>query len=157
MRKTLMLPALVAGLGLSFAALAADRHDRGDHHRHHRGPMMEELRQLDLSEDQRSAVRKLFEDQREQFRAERESLRALHQAWNATIPGTPAYRTAAAKLADAQAEAARTRVQRHAETRTQIYGLLTETQKAQFREELAKQPERRGPRDEDERPEAPKK
>jgi Spy/CpxP family protein refolding chaperone len=141
MRKTFFLPAaLLAGLGLSLAAYAYghgqdDGYDEGPHHAMHEAMHM--LHQLDLSTDQRDQIHALIEGAFKDFHAERASLRQMHHQVMVTPPDSPDFAPAVSQLADAEANAARARVQRHAELKTKIYAILTDAQKAKLADLIA--------------------
>lgn len=140
--KQKFIPALLlAAAGLSTAALAqpADSgpdggpgRDRAGWHHRHGGPLREELRQLDLSQMQKAGIKQIVDAARPQMRAQREALHTQRKAFDTATPGSAAYQNAAANLAEAEAGAARARVQQQAALRTQIYALLTDAQKSQL-------------------------
>lgn len=146
MRRTIMTAALISGFALSTTAVA-DPGPRGPGPG--RSPFMHELKELDLSADQKSQIKALFETQREQHRAlpESDGLHELRRSFDRATPGSPEYNSLAAQLADREATQAREQVQQMAEMRTQVYGLLTVAQRKQLATNLAQAPEPPPPRD----------
>lgn len=144
---------LGAGILLSSAAFAGPGlgPDGGPDHGpgpHRGGPFLHELRDLDLSEAQRTQIRGLFEARRDAGRVSLDALRDLHRRFDLAIPGSAAYGTLTTQLADAESAAVRDRVQAAAELRTQVYALLTPAQRQQLATELAKIARRPPPLDE---------
>jgi Spy/CpxP family protein refolding chaperone len=149
MRRFLTSASLIASLALTGVAVAGAGAGP-DGHRHGPGPggpFMRELRDLDLSDAQKSQIRGFFGAVRDEARTSRDAMRELHRSYDQAVPGTPAFRTLTAQLADAEAAQARERVQKMADIRTQVYGVLTPDQRKQLAVELAKLPE--FPADED--------
>ncbi|WP_293370506.1 Spy/CpxP family protein refolding chaperone [Nevskia sp.] len=116
---------------------------RGGHHgRHHGGPFMHQLKSLDLSEAQRSSIRTAIKASFESGKAQHESMRSLHRSMLTATPGSAGYGTLVNQLADAEANAARDRVQKMAALKGEIYAMLTDAQKTQLTEKLQNLPER---------------
>ncbi|MDR3416616.1 MAG: Spy/CpxP family protein refolding chaperone [Nevskia sp.] len=147
MRKLILLPtAVLAAAMLCTAVQAQDSSSssggsssgsssgamHGWHHHHHGGALMFVLRKLDLSAEQKASVKQLMQQAHGQLKPQMEALRADRQAFNEATPGSSGYATAAANLAQAAGAAATARVQEEATLRTQIYGLLTDPQKAEL-------------------------
>jgi Spy/CpxP family protein refolding chaperone len=141
MRRLIASTSLIAGLALSAAAFA----DRGPGPDGHGpgpgGPFMHEVRELDLSEAQRTQIKGFFDAVRQQGKASHEALRELHRSYSLATPGSSEFRTLTARLADAEAADARERVATMAELQTQVYGVLTPDQRSQLAAALAKLPE----------------
>ena len=116
---------------------------------HHGGPFMHELKSLDLSEAQRASIRTAMKSAWESGRSQHDALRSLQRAALLTPPSAPNYGSVVNQLADAEANAARDRVQRLAALKGEIYGMLTDAQKATLNEKLKNLPEppTRGARD----------
>ena len=143
MRRSTASAALIAGLALSAAAFAGrepgpDGHGRGPGPGE---PFMHEVRELDLSEAQRSQIKGYFDAVRQQGKASHEALRELHHSYSLATPGSSEFRSLTAKLADAEAADARERVATMAELRTEVYGVLTPDQRSQLATALANLPE----------------
>lgn len=142
---------LVAAAGFSsfaFAATAAEppgtptsatstSMHKGMHHGmhhwrgHHRGSM-DMLRKLDLTDTQRTDIKRMMREEHDQAKPEMQALMEKRMAFENATPGTPEYQTAAQQLAQAEAQAAQTRVTRHAAMRTKIYNELTPEQRTKL-------------------------
>lgn len=103
-------------------------HHHRFHRMHHRGHGMSALRQLDLTEAQRTSIHKLTRESFQQARAGMDDLHQKRMAFEKATPGTAAYQSAASDLAKAEASAAQSRVMRRADLNTKIYNLLTTEQ-----------------------------
>jgi Spy/CpxP family protein refolding chaperone len=133
MRKTHLLSvALVAILGCAPLAFA----QQAGHawHGHHHGMAMggHMYDQLNLSDAQRTQIKQLTQQDFAQAKPQMQALRQARQAFESASPGTAAYQTASSNLAEAEADAARTRTTNQANLRAQIYQLLTPTQRTQL-------------------------
>lgn len=132
MRKTYLLSAaLVAVLGcapLAFAQQAG--HGWHGHHGMAMGGHMYD--QLNLSDAQRAQIKQLTQQDFAQAKPQMQALRQARQAFESTAPGTADYQTAASNLAEAEADAARTRTTNRANLRAQIYQVLTPAQRTQL-------------------------
>ena len=132
MRKTYLLSAaLVAVLGcapLAFAQQAG--HDWHGHHGMAMGGHMYD--QLNLSDAQRTQIKQLTQQDFAQAKPQMQALRQARQTFESASPGTADYQTAASNLAEAEADAARTRTTNRANLRAQIYQVLTPTQRTQL-------------------------
>jgi|GEM_PF-243862 len=106
---------------------------RGHHHGHHkhfrRGHDME-LRKLNLSDEQHSSIKQIVKDSFSQNRTQWQALRQQRQAFESMTPDQVGYQAAADRLAQAEADATKLRVQQRANVRAQIYAVLTPQQKA---------------------------
>ncbi len=141
MRKHITLGlVLSSAMALSTVALAAPAsapagHGAGMHHHggrsHHRGHDMG-LRKLDLTDAQRASVKQIMKDSFSQNRTQRQTLRQQRQAFASMTPDQVGYQTAAARLAQAEGDATRARVQQKADVRAKIYAVLTPQQKAEM-------------------------
>jgi Spy/CpxP family protein refolding chaperone len=133
MRKTHLLSvALVAILGCAPLAFA----QQAGHawHGHHHGMAMggHMYDQLNLSDAQRTQIKQLTQQDFAQAKPQMQALRQARQAFESASPGTAAYQTASSNLAEAEADAARTRTTNQANLRAQIYQLLTPAQRTQL-------------------------
>lgn len=99
---------------------------RGGHHG------MGILRQLDLTDAQRTSVHQLMQQNFEQARPKMEAVRSKRQAFENTTPGSANYQATANDLAQAEATAIHARVLREATLRSKIYGLLTPAQRTKL-------------------------
>lgn len=88
--------------------------------------------QLNLSDTQRSQIRQLISQDFAQAKPQMQTLRQARKAFEAAVPGSADYQTAASNLAEAEADAARARAIGHANLRAQIYQLLTPEQRTQL-------------------------
>lgn len=121
---------LAAVCGASVALAEPPDGARPPHHGPHGAPpILRELRELDLTDSQRSQIKPLLESARETMRGNAGNLHKTRLQFEQQVPGSPAYASATSALADAEADFARVRVQKEAELRTQIYAVLTDQQK----------------------------
>lgn len=135
MRKLIFLPAVVLAAAMLSTAVNAQDHGPGPggwHHHHRGGALMHELKELNLSDAQKASVKELFKTSRQQLKPQMEAVMTQRQALIAATPGTAAFQTATASLAQAASTAAAARVQDEATLVTQIYNLLTDAQKTQW-------------------------
>lgn len=132
MRKTYLLSAaLVTALGCAPLAFAQQSgHAWHGHHGMAMGGQMYD--QLNLSDAQRTQIRQLTQQSFAQAKSQMQALRQARQAFESATPGTADYQSAAGNLAEAEADAARTRTANHANLRAQIYQLLTPSQRTQL-------------------------
>lgn len=132
MRKTYLLSAaLVAMLGCAPLAFA----QQTDHawHGHHGMAMGGHMYdQLNLSDAQHTQIKQLTRQTLAQAKPQMQALRQARQAFESATPGTAGYQTAASNLAEAEADAARTRTTTRANLRAQIYQVLTPAQRTQL-------------------------
>ena len=136
MRKNITL-GLILGSTLALATLAVaaptgqgpgmheGRHSHG--HGHDMG-----LRKLDLTDAQRASIKQIMHASFAQNKAQWATLRQQRSAFESMTPDQVGYQAAAARLAQAEGDATRVRVQQKATVRAQIYALLTPTQKAKM-------------------------
>lgn len=90
------------------------------------------FQQLNLTDSQKSSVRKLMRESFAKARPELQALQEKRMAFNQATPGSANYRAMANDLAQAQASAAHAEVLREADLRTKIYELLTPAQRQQL-------------------------
>lgn len=161
-RRSSLVAALCAGLMLAAPQFAAaqppgaepgpdhsreagadpSRHPGGDHGRHHRGgPFFGELKALDLSDAQRDSIRTAMKSQWQAMRSEHEALRKLQRAVDTATPDSSGYAGLVNRLADAQANAARDRVQKQAALKAEVFAMLTPAQQSKLADQLRKLPE----------------
>ncbi len=95
------------------------------------GALLRQVRQLDLSDQQRQRVRDLFAQERKQRQSN-----ASRPAVDVSVIGDPGSRGYAKAVQDAKNRAVE-RIQRQSELATQIYGVLTSVQKRQLATLLA--------------------
>ena len=151
--KPTLAAALAAGFLIAvphFAAAECDEPPRsehggrehgGGHHGHHPGgPFLRELKSLVLSDAQRSSIRNAVKASFEAGRGQHEAIRSLHRAVLTTPPDSAGYTALVNQLADAEADAARDRVQTLAALKGEIYAMLTDAQKARLTEKLRNLP-----------------
>ena len=150
--KSSLAAALAAGLLIAapqFALAEADtatpdapREHGGRHHGgHHGGPFLREVKSLDLSDTQRSSIRTAVKASFDAGKAQHDAQRSLRRQLMTTAPGSAGYSALVNQLADAEANAARDRVQRMASLNGEVYAMLNAAQKAQLTEKLKNLPE----------------
>ncbi len=133
MRKLIFLPAVLLAAAMLSTAVSAQAPDAGPGWHHHpHGELMHALKELNLSDEQKASVKQLFKQTHEQLKPQMQALMSDREALIAATPGTAAYQTAATNLAQAASTAASARVQSETALVTQVYGLLTDAQKAQW-------------------------
>ena len=132
MRKTTVLSAvLVAALGCTpFAFAQQSGHAWHGHHGIAMGTHM--YGKLNLSDAQRTQIKQLQQQSFVQAKPQMQTLRKARQAFATATPGTAAYQTAASNMAEAEADAARSRATRRADLRAQVYQILTPAQRTQL-------------------------
>ncbi|MEO8998907.1 MAG: Spy/CpxP family protein refolding chaperone [Rhodanobacter sp.] len=147
MRKNITLGLiLTSAMALTAIAVAAPAgHADGMHqgrHSHRHGQDMG-LKKLNLTDAQRASIKQIVHGSFAQNKTQWQALRQQRNALESMTPDQVGYQTAAASLAQAEADATRVRVQQKATVRAQIYAVLTSTQKAQMASmKLAKQARR---------------
>lgn len=141
-----MASALACGSVAVAAGPAGGSHGWHGHHGHHgqrgHGPMMM-LGKLDLSDAQRAQIKQIVANSRNQDRPARKALHEQRKAFRAMTPDAAGYQSAAASLARAEGQATQERVQRMANLRAQIYGVLTPAQRSQLAADKAQKQARR--------------
>ncbi len=141
--RPFLLPAgiLIAGLALNQAVLAdtagtpAAPPAGGHAHQGHRWRMpafARALHQVRLTDAQKSQIHTLLRADHEAMRAQFESLRDQHLAFDRAVPGTSDFTIAQANLLQAETAAVQTHLQHEADLHTKIYALLTDDQKTQL-------------------------
>lgn len=143
MRKSTLLSAvLVAALGCTpFAFAQQAGHAWHGHHGMAMGGHM--YSKLGLSDAQRTQIKQMTRQDFAQSKPQRQALRRARQAYESATPGTAAYQTAVSNMAEAEADAARSRATNRANLRAQIYQVLTPTQRTQLADLRAQRQERR--------------
>lgn len=130
-----MASALACGSVAVAAGPAGGGHGWHGHRGHHaqrgHGSMMM-LGKLDLSDAQRAQIKQIVANSRSQDRPAYKALRDQRKAFRAMTPDAAGYQSAAANLARAEGQATQERVQRQANVRAQIYGVLTSAQRSQL-------------------------
>lgn len=135
MRKTFLVPAiLAAAIGCApFTTATAQGAPGAGWHGHHGmsigGQMYDKL---NLTDAQRDQIKQLTQQSFAQAKSQMQALRQARQAYESAVPGTSAYQSATSALAQAESDAASTRVTRQANLRAQIYQVLTPTQRDQL-------------------------
>jgi periplasmic protein CpxP/Spy len=136
MRKNITLGLILGStLALATVAMAAPvGQDAGMHHGrpgHGHGHDMA-FRKLDLTDAQRASIKQIMHASFAQNKTQWTALRQQRSAFESMTPDQVGYQAAAARLAQAEGDATRARVQQKATVRAQIYALLTPTQKAKM-------------------------
>lgn len=142
MRKHITL-GLVLSLAMAFStfALAAPapapaghgagmQHHGGRSHGHGHGHHGMGFQKLNLTDAQRASVKQIMKDSFAQNRTQSQTLRQQRSAFASMTPDQVGYQAAAARLAQAEGDATRVRVQQKANVRAKIYAVLTPQQKA---------------------------
>jgi periplasmic protein CpxP/Spy len=136
MRKNITLGLILGStLALATVAMAAPvGQDAGMHHgRHGHGHGHDmAFRKLDLTDAQRASIKQIMHASFAQNKTQWTALRQQRSAFESMTPDQVGYQAAAARLAQAEGDATRVRVQQKATVRAQIYALLTPTQKAKM-------------------------
>lgn len=136
MRKNITL-GLILGSTLALATLAVAApagQDAGMHqgrHSHGQGHEMG-FKKLDLSDAQRASIKQIMQTSHAQNKTQWEALRQQRSAFESMTPDQVGYQAAAARLAQAEGDATRVRVQQKATVRAQVYTVLTPVQKAKM-------------------------
>lgn len=136
MRKNITL-GLILGSTLALATLAVAApigQDGGMHqgrHSHGHGHDMA-FSKLDLTDAQRASIKQIMHASFAQNKSQWTALRQQRSAFESMTPDQVGYQAAAARLAQAEADATRVRVQQKATVRAQVYALLTPAQKAKM-------------------------
>jgi Spy/CpxP family protein refolding chaperone len=143
-RTRAIVIAALAAAGLAgvavHAATASDTASQGyDEHRwhgHHHGPagrFMHVLKQLNLSAEQKTQIKSIFEAAKPQFQALGANMRSNAEALAGMSPTDAGY---PALLATAKTNAA-ARIQQMSDVKAQIYAVLTKAQQEQIPQILA--------------------
>lgn len=140
MRKNITL-GLILGSTLALATLAVaapsgqeegmhqGHHSRGQEHGRGHGMGFDKL---DLSDAQRASIKQIMQTSHGANKTQWEALRQQRSAFEQMTPDQVGYQAAAARLAQAEADATRVRVQQKATVRAKVYALLTPEQKARM-------------------------
>jgi Spy/CpxP family protein refolding chaperone len=134
MRKNITL-GLILGSSLALVTLAMAApagQDAGMHHGRHAHGQDMAFRKLDLTDAQRASIRQIMHASFAQNKTQWTALRQQRGAFESMTPDQVGYQAAAARLAQAEGDATRVRVQQKASVRAQIYALLTPAQKAKM-------------------------
>lgn len=139
MRKTILRGTLLAAaIGCAPLALAATPQQPATasssamHKRAMLSHGMGMVAGLELTDTQRARIRELVQQNIREGRADIQPMRPTRRAFYGATPGSTDFKAATDKLASAAAEQARKRVQREADLRTKIYGVLTPAQRTKF-------------------------
>ncbi|MGC1549505.1 MAG: Spy/CpxP family protein refolding chaperone [Rhodanobacter sp.] len=133
MRKSITL-SLVLASAMALTSLAVVAQDGGPHggwHHGHGGQGME-FSKLNLTDAQRASIKQIMQSSFGQNKTQRQALQQQRQAFEAMTPDQAGYQAAATSLGQAEATALQARVQQRATVQTQIYAVLTATQKMQL-------------------------
>lgn len=144
MRKSLILGlALASALALGTAAVAAPMGHGAWHHGGHGHHGMAALHKLNLSDTQKASIRQIMKDGFAASKAQRQAVFQQRKAFESLTPDQAGYQAAADHLAQAEADATRTRVQQRARMRAQVYAVLSPAQKMQLASIKAQREQRR--------------
>ena len=135
MRKTFLVSAILAAAVASAplaSALAQGAPGPGWHGHHGMAMGRHVYDQLNLSDAQRSQIKQLRQQGFAQAKPQMQALRQARKAYESAVPGTAAYQSATSALAQAESDAASTRVTRQSNLRAQIYEILTPAQRDQL-------------------------
>ena len=132
MRKNITLGLILGStLALATLAVAAPAGQEAGRHSHGHGHDMS-LQKLDLTDAQRASIKQIMHASFAQNKSQWTALRQQRSAFESMTPDQVGYQAAAARLAQAEADATRVRVQQKATVRAQVYALLTPAQKAKM-------------------------
>ena len=143
--------------GFMAAAMAQDPIDKPPQkgHRHHKADhqvsvvdqMMRAVRQLDLSDEQKTSFRAVMKDLKTQDRAHKKEMRSMHAQLKELIKADTFDETAVSALAQKEGDLAAERLLSASRAMSSVYGQLTEEQRAQLasmaEERQARRAERR--------------
>lgn len=135
MRKTILVPAILAAAVACSPFAAAIPQDAPLHagHGHHGMAMAGHMYdKLNLTDAQRTRIKQLVQQGFTQAKPQRKALHEARQAFESAVPGTPGYQSATNALAQAESDAAGSRITRQADLRAQIYQVLTPAQRDQL-------------------------
>jgi periplasmic protein CpxP/Spy len=141
--RSIVIAALVTAALAAAAVHAANSTDltapsaAGQHwHAHHHGPggrFMHVLKQLNLTAEQKTQVKSIFETAKPQFKSLGANMRSNAEALAGLSPSDPGY---PALLATAKANAA-ARIQQMSDVKAQIFAVLTKAQQEQIPQIIA--------------------
>jgi protein CpxP len=143
--RTFLLAGLLATSSLAIAGPGHPGHGQDGFdpvstvHRHLAGA----VKRLDLSDDQRSAVRAIFEDNRDDLRANMEASHAVRKELQALLMADTLDEDALAELAGREGELAEERVLLGAGLASQVLAELDPDQRAELQAMRAEREERR--------------
>lgn len=135
MRKNITLGLiLTSAMAFGAIAVAAPAGPAGGPHGHHSHRHGQDMgfRKLNLTDAQRASVKQIMQTSFAQNKTQWQALRQQRSAFESMTPDQVGYQAAAARLAQAEGDAAKVRVQQKANVRAQIYAVLTPAQKAQM-------------------------
>ncbi len=104
---------------------------QGGHWHHHGGPMRL-LSQLGLTDEQKASIKTIFQAAKPQMQALHQQAQANHQKLTQSKPDDPNHASVVAEVAQSEATLASQRTSQMDSVRSQIYALLTPTQKTQL-------------------------
>jgi len=135
---------LISALVLSLVAVTGYAFERGKHgYGGHGDPgsmMMKLVDKLDLSEEQESEIKAIFENRKTE--KEQKQRRKVIQELMALDPMSSDYEQKVSAIADEQAEKVREMIVEKAKVRTEIYEVLTPEQREELEEIMAKKMEK---------------
>ncbi|WP_426699920.1 Spy/CpxP family protein refolding chaperone [Rhodanobacter sp. Col0626] len=135
MRKNITLGLiLTSAMAFGAFAVAAPAGPAGGPHGHHSHRHGQDMgfRKLNLTDAQRASVKQIMHTSFAQNKTQWQALRQQRSAFGSMTPDQVGYQAAAARLAQAEGDATKVRVQQKANVRAQIYAVLTPAQKAQM-------------------------
>jgi Spy/CpxP family protein refolding chaperone len=147
MRKSLFLGlALSSALAFGGIAMAAPQGGfggpHGGWHHGHGAHGMFALNKLDLTDAQKTSIKQIVKNSFAATKDQRKALFQQRKAFESLTPDQAGYQAAADSLAQAEANAAKARVEQQASVRAQIYAVLTSSQKMQLASIKAKREQR---------------
>jgi periplasmic protein CpxP/Spy len=104
----------------------------GGHFHHRHDGFWREYSHLGLTDDQKASIKSILTAAKPQIQTLHEQSRANHLKLAQTKPDDPNYSTVVAEVAQSEATLASQRTSQHSQLRSQIYALLTPTQKTQL-------------------------
>ncbi|GLQ90610.1 Spy/CpxP family protein refolding chaperone [Dyella flagellata] len=141
MRKSMTLSLILsAALGVSALAFA---HDGGPDFgpggpRDHHGEAMMALHGLNLTDAQKAQVKQILQQSFASLKTQAQTVRQQHEAFEALSPNASNYQSAAASLAQAEANLTSARITARAGATAQIYNsVLTSAQQNQYASQKA--------------------
>lgn len=129
MRKVIVSLLLAAGTVAAVATQASPMHGPGGPGGH---PLMAAIEQLDLSDSQRSQVRKILMSHRDQAKAEHEKVHAQLVRFSELDPDSPRYAGDVAAIADQASAGARAHLAQAAAVQKEVYAVLTAEQRSKL-------------------------
>jgi len=129
------IAAVIFAIGITQAD--AGERDRG----HGNRDTMKMLKQLDLSDDQKTQIKGIFEASRKESRSENR-MSARHELMRLD-PSADDYDAQVSQLADQAADNARQLLVKAAETKQKISNILTEEQRAELKQKMQERHDKR--------------